>query len=327
MGRTHSAKAVARELKHRINLANQKRNELVNYLIKLKKSYSQEKISYSRYIEIFYKSTDGKTITEWIDYYDWYIKDCEKRLRQERKKIIRTNIMIGFFCIGLVIILISSLNLAPRFIGFVIQEPSQEFSDNLNLVFTNSTTYEWEIKNQGVLDYVKLNGLLKGDGEVRVYLDDLLIYENSKTRSLITGETIKETSDISWFKKLLGVITGRVAEDEPVKEVVEEEQPVAEETSEEQEEFPEEIEEPVDEIVEEEPIEEEPINESYSEKLNKTEALPEDLSPSQEELPHEENITTEQNITEVEEEMPENITEVEEEMPENITEVEEENKT
>jgi len=269
---------------------------------------------------------------------------------------------------------LNQTNIAPRFIGFFIQE--QEFTDNLNLVFEESATYEWQIENPGLLDYVKLNGLLKGDGEVKVYLDDLLIYENSKTKSLITGEVVRETSDISWFEKLLGVITGRVAEDEPVEESDSEENeeeasqeklsPSQEESqssetedteqsveeteqsdSEENEEVPQEedlspsqIEEPSSEEIINETIEEENIteetpsvnetieevvneteveeniteitNETYSEEINQTEALPEDLSPSQEELPSE-------NITEVEEEVvEENITEVEEPVEEEI---------
>ena len=91
MGRTQTAKALVVELSKRIKLANQRRNKLVNYLDKLKEKYSQGKISYSTYIETIYRRRDGKTISECIEHHNEYIKDCEKRIREERKKIVKKN--------------------------------------------------------------------------------------------------------------------------------------------------------------------------------------------------------------------------------------------
>ena len=203
MGRTQTAKALVVELSKRIQLAKQRKNELVNYINKLKESYSQEKISYARYVEIIHKHRDGKTIQEWIEYYNEYIKDCEKGIRQERKKIIKKNIAIVLFSVILIpLIIISLFQFGPTFVGFVVQEQAQEFSQIINLDFNESTTYEWQLENLGQLISAKISGNIEGDGEVKVYLNDLVIYDNSKTRSGITGEVVGETSDISWFEKL-----------------------------------------------------------------------------------------------------------------------------
>ncbi|MBU2053179.1 MAG: hypothetical protein KJ721_02975, partial [Nanoarchaeota archaeon] len=123
MGRTRLAKATIVELSKKIQEARQRKEFLTKYLEALSKHYSEGKISYERYIEITHKHTDGRTISELIEYYDKYIKNLADRSKKE-KRIIITN-QIGFILISLTLIFIIlnlSLNIKPKFVGFTIQE-------------------------------------------------------------------------------------------------------------------------------------------------------------------------------------------------------------
>ncbi|MFH1787273.1 MAG: hypothetical protein ABH811_00555, partial [archaeon] len=218
MGRTRLAKAVAGELKERIKVSEKRKRELILYLQRLKEIYSKGKISYSKHIEIIYSKRDGKTINEWIEYYDQEIISCEQKLKKQKKKIIQRYILLGFFSIVLISFL---FYIRPTLIGFVTQE--QEFTQSLNFESNQSTIYEWLLENQGTLFSVKLSGLIEGSGEVKIYLDDLLILDSSKIKKIkgITGQIVDEenkgTSD--FFKKFFGFfkIVGRVVGETEVK--------------------------------------------------------------------------------------------------------------
>ena len=76
--------------------------------------------------------------------------------------------------------------------GQVIEINFQEFSEKMGYSFTTSTTYELKVKDKGILNYVRLNGLIVGEGDVKIYLDDLLILDNSKFNGkTITGKGVE----------------------------------------------------------------------------------------------------------------------------------------
>jgi len=292
MGRTRLAKATVVELTKRIQLAKERKRILEKYFYDLRKQYSEGRISYAQYVEIIYKHTDGRTILEWIRYYDEYIQDCENRLRKEKRVVIARQSVFVLFIVGLVsVLLFTTFNLQPTFIGFIIQE--QEFTQQINFETTESTNYEWNLENLGRLDSVKLSGILEGNGDAKVYLDDKLILDTSNIqKSKITGGAIagieSEKSIFDFFKKIFGRLTGRIAEEETNQLYSEINEAVPQEDSSPSQEEPSSSEkEVIKNITEQTPS----INKSYSE-LNGSEVPPEDSSPSLEELPpSEENIT------------------------------------
>ncbi|MBU0894106.1 MAG: DUF2341 domain-containing protein [Nanoarchaeota archaeon] len=222
MGRTRLAKATAVELQKRIAFAQKKKKELISYFQNLNQKYTQRQIPYSRYIEILHKKTDNKTLKQWIDFYSNYTKECEELLKKQKKEILKRRIPVLFFSAIFIIILITSMfYIQPIIVGFFTEQ--QEFTQDFNIEFNGSTTYEWQIENPGTLDFVKLSGFFENKGQIKIYLDDLLILnsknlkENKKTSAGITGQAIANTENIGFFKKLLGLfgIIGKAVEDIP----------------------------------------------------------------------------------------------------------------
>ncbi len=197
MIRVSLARASIKELKRNIEKAKRRKRHLLDYLHNLHLSYSHGKISYAKYVEILHKKTDGRNIHELIEYYDYYINQCEEEIKKH-KRHIHSNTGFGIFIlVVLSIFIFSYFNLQPTLTGFFTQVPQeQDFVENVNLEFSETTTYEWQVENQGTLTYIKLDGSIKGQGSVKIYLDDFLVLDSSniKTESSsspsITGSSI-----------------------------------------------------------------------------------------------------------------------------------------
>jgi len=195
MGRTSLAKASIAELKRRIKQAQKDREKVKKYLTSLENKYHSKHISYEDYHAGIRKQIHGKTPSSLIHYYGQYIRACEVHLKHHKKKVSKNEILTIFASLFFVLIIIAGFFLTPSFVGYVTQEPVQGFYEDLNLIFDKPTEYEWQIKNSGTLDYVNIDGLLKGQGDVQIYLDDFLIYDSTLTSqqtqtSLITGQSI-----------------------------------------------------------------------------------------------------------------------------------------
>ena len=250
-----------------------------------------------------------------VPFLDGLGKPTKKRLR---KKKIR-NIIITF-TILLALFLVAVLYSNPSLIGLVVQEKTQQHVEQLNLEFTNSTIYEWNIENTGELVSLKISGELEGEGEARIYLEDYLIYDSAKQEktSFLTGLTIEESPEretepvpTSTEETLYSEEQAPEQEESPSQSPSQQE-PVpssettepSEETEEIVEEIPEKISEPVEESVTPKVIEPvEPAEETVENRTEPEEEIPEETV---------ENITEEviENITEVPEETVENRTEV-----------------
>ncbi len=224
MGRVRIAKALIRSIIEKKESSKKRKHELINYLHKLKESYATGKISYSRYVEILHKKTDGRNLSEWIEYYDYYEKECEKERKKHQAKLTRRKFLTTFLSIFLVSFLIyfalfsnyENLN----FTGFAIrgEARAQEFSQDLNLTFSSSADYEWKLENTGQLTSLKLSGLIEeqSGGNVKIYLDDLLILDSSDITTAESNATkSSESSSPGIFASFLGIlgnigITGNV---------------------------------------------------------------------------------------------------------------------
>jgi len=209
MGRTREAKAIILELLQRIKFAESKKREITEYLLRLRKRYVEKNISYSQYTEAVYKKRGGRNLQEWIEYYDDYITRCEKEIKQQKKVIVKKQFSVLFFSLFLIFLFfIIGIYIQPKFTGFLVQEPVQiqvqEFSQTLNIKFNESNFYEWLPENIGQLISAKLSGSIEGKGAVRIYLEDILIFDNSKSSAQPQAGIIEENRGIA------GAITGSV---------------------------------------------------------------------------------------------------------------------
>ena len=271
MGRTQEANALIRDLKRKIKISKIRKKRVVDYFNKLQESYSKRQISEDQYISTLNKDLgEGRTLQEWIQHYDFYIRHCERRINKHIHKKRKTKflaIVLSFAFIA--IILSASFILDLSFTGLIIQGQEQEFFQILNIEFNQSQTYELELKEIGQLLSAKLSGIIEGEGTVKVYLDDFLILDNSKENSNIQERKISITGLAIVTEEEITSEEETVPEEVKVEEIITEEETVPEEES---------IEETVPEIVPEE------INQSDSEEIKEEEVFPtEDLSPSQEE--------------------------------------------
>ncbi|MFH1503162.1 MAG: hypothetical protein ABIE36_00700, partial [Candidatus Diapherotrites archaeon] len=241
MGRVRIAKALIRDLKEKRETSKKRKNELEKYLRRLKESYATGKISYARYVEILHKKNDERNISEWIEYYDRYEKECGRERKKHQKKVIINKTLTTLFSIALISVLIyffffsNFVNLS--FTGLAIGERRQlqEFSQDLNLILTDSTNYEWQLENIGKLTSVKLTGLIEGGGEVKIYLDDLLILDSTDIEKPSAESNTTESSSPGIFASFLGFfsnarVTGGTVEEGTTSEISE--TPTTEQTTE-----------------------------------------------------------------------------------------------
>lgn len=78
----------------------------------------------------------------------------------------------------------------PSITGKVVEGKETIFSDNLNLQANESGTYEWQVKNPGIIKSLKASGSVTPNGTARVYI------EHNGTRQLLFDSS-KQLFDIS----------------------------------------------------------------------------------------------------------------------------------
>ena len=123
MKRTYLAEASLKELKNSLKVAKERKKYFENYAENLKKGYETGRISRNVYIETLHKHFDGKSLSEWISYYNHTIKDYEEQIKKSTGRILGKSFLILLFS-ALIIISLFSLNLYPRFqlVGFTISD-------------------------------------------------------------------------------------------------------------------------------------------------------------------------------------------------------------
>src|SRR3989338_2507656 len=178
MGRALSIGIIS-ELKKRIELCESHKKRINEFLQQQKDRWLNKEITHFDYIEEITKERGSKTPHEWISHYNKYIEDCRKRIKEQENKILKGRVLAVlslFFVISFLFIF--AFYLKPTLVGFVAKEQPQTFSETLNLSFTETSDYKWQPENLGQLLSLKISGSVQGEGEtgeVKVYLDDLLI--------------------------------------------------------------------------------------------------------------------------------------------------------
>ena len=104
----------------------------------------------------------------------------------------------------LALALVGIYYLEPAITGFVTVTKELNYSDDINLEFSESAEYTWNLANPGNLKSVKVSGKMDDQGEARVYI------ENNGTRHLIfdSAQLVEKESG------MFGITGFAVSEDE-----------------------------------------------------------------------------------------------------------------
>ena len=184
MGRTNPIASIIQGLERRIDYCNIQKKRILGYIDKIKNQYLDREITYSEYEDLLQEKRNGKTLQEWLDYYDSYIEYCEEKIREERRKSIKKKIFLMLSSLVIISLLIfSGFYLSPRIIGLIVQAP-QEYTETLNLEYTETQDYTWNLENPGLLESVKISGSIEQleNGNVKIYFDKLLILDSNNTK-------------------------------------------------------------------------------------------------------------------------------------------------
>jgi len=194
------------ELAKRIEQYEQQRQRSIQLLSNLKDKWQRKEISYEEYKRLLETRSNGKTIYQWVEFYNHWIKIWNKEIDNIRSSGMRRPIVSRIFSLAIVLLLVLVLFYLGSFItSFVIREETKVYSESLNLEFFNSGEYVWEIKNPGNLDFVKISGEIEGDGRVKVYLDNLLLFDSRYLDEfeLDKDETFGLTSKVIYEKEIV----------------------------------------------------------------------------------------------------------------------------
>src|SRR3989338_9162139 len=196
MERTSLERAIAR-LKKEVEQCEDYKKKIISYVEGIKNKCLNKEITFYEYELLINKKLEGKTIPEWFEFCNSHIKSCEEKINREIKKFKRNKALLIFFSLFFVsFLLFASFYLKHAFLGFAAKEQLQTYTQAVNLEFEETSEYEWKLENTGNIQSVKLSGIIEGEGNVKIYLDDLLILDSStiETESYITGSVIEETS-------------------------------------------------------------------------------------------------------------------------------------
>ncbi|MBX4196406.1 LamG domain-containing protein [Candidatus Pacearchaeota archaeon] len=183
------------ECEERIKILQHQRKKFVGILQTLTQQYLNREISRAEYDQKTSERHEGKTCAEWIHYYDTAIHDCHETIAKARD-VSRRNKIIAFTLLGFIMAVTFFYAFhGPTLTGFAVNEESA-YIDIINQSLSSSTTYFWHPEHQGTLSSLRISGSVKGEGTVKIYLNDKLVYASEKKRSLITGSAIESPEDI-----------------------------------------------------------------------------------------------------------------------------------
>ncbi len=205
-----------KEIERRIEKAKEYKKEVVDIASKLLSQYKDEEITKEEYNEKLKGAFKEKSAQEWLDYYDHYISNCKNLLEKCDKDIRQRTIKLSFkqiFPFFLTWIL-AIIVLVLFYITFIAERPiflapsSIISNQTLDLVTNSSLDYEWTLRNEGKLNFVKIYGSIEGEGKVNVFLGgeerkwlilDSTDLEENNTVTKEFSNYCEETCDLSAF--------------------------------------------------------------------------------------------------------------------------------
>jgi hypothetical protein len=77
---------------------------------------------------------------------------------------------------GLALFGLFGFYLRAEFTGLTVEMVDEVHTKTYDLVLNESAIYDFDLPYEGSLNWLKLNGEIRGEGTVKVYLDDILIW-------------------------------------------------------------------------------------------------------------------------------------------------------
>ncbi|MGV8151919.1 MAG: LamG-like jellyroll fold domain-containing protein, partial [Candidatus Nanoarchaeia archaeon] len=130
MGRTKKEEALAM-LKHQLEVCKNSKKLILKHIRDIDEKHNKQELTFKEREELLSEVSEGRTLNEWINYYDAHIKKYEREinLRRKRKNIKKISfVFLSFILIALV--LFSFFYIRPNLIGKSIEEISEQISDN-----------------------------------------------------------------------------------------------------------------------------------------------------------------------------------------------------
>ncbi len=93
--------------------------------------------------------------------------NIKKKLENWKRKIVYYD---PFLFIILLLILGGLFFLRPTITGYAVGVKQNSYSDSLDLVINESSSYDWFLGHPGELKSVRLDGMLSKEGSAKVYL-------------------------------------------------------------------------------------------------------------------------------------------------------------
>lgn len=111
------------KIEGRIQLAEQGKKTILDIKNQLEKKYKEHEITYDQYVWELEQPIDGRTLSEWIHYYDSYISYCNYEIRKHKKTIFHNQILKVFASLFFILTLsLSAFYLGPTMVGLIIQD-------------------------------------------------------------------------------------------------------------------------------------------------------------------------------------------------------------
>jgi len=199
-----------KDLSKKISKAEDYKQRVIGSVQDLVGKYNAREISYEQYqaeIKKLYGKNEPQKI---VDYYEDYIGKAKQSLssysgkpkpKSNLVKLIPLVLILGLALYGLFGVVLRS-----EFTGLTVQTVNEVHTKTFDLVVNESAIQDLDLPYSGDLNWVKLSGAVRGEGTVKVYLDDILILDSDDlegdgkptiTGSVITGFATEGDDSIS----------------------------------------------------------------------------------------------------------------------------------
>jgi len=110
-------------LERRVALAVEGQRKISRKVLRLERKYKAREISRDDYLFEKARDVDGRTLEEWGQYYDSYLKFCRREIRNWKKKISKRKFFVGVGDVALMcLVMLGAFFYTPTFVGFVVQD-------------------------------------------------------------------------------------------------------------------------------------------------------------------------------------------------------------
>ncbi len=201
MGRKDILAAHLAELHRKIHGAEKHKQHILDKIHTLKDACIKKEISYLDYQEKLNHKLDGKSLPEWVEYYDSYIELCKRHIEKHHKaaknQVYKTYTVIAVSIFFILLFLRSDIS--GIITGFLVEDSTKSnysaYEEILSLNLKENQEIQWNRSNYGQIVAVSFTGKVYGNGTVKISLDNIPIVE-----------IMSKKQEISTFQGLTGLV-------------------------------------------------------------------------------------------------------------------------